>query len=220
MRNGWLAAVAITAVATVPACSEADREQIKHHASQVIAEAEEAAEAVIDQADEAVDTMDDMADKLMFSHSAHSPAAVAALSPVGGSGVRGRIRFSKSIHGLEVRATVSGLSPGEHAVHIHPDNDCSTARVAGPARNQSIDSADARYRNLGEFTSADNGTDIELTVLHVPLSRIMGKAVVVHADGNAPAHPPADAAGVRVACGVIQPASGTGNVPAPANTEH
>lgn len=216
MRDILLVGIAAVAVATITACSEADREQIKNHASEVIETAGQAAETAINKADEAVDTMDDMADQVMFSDSADDALAIATLSAVNSSGVSGRITFSKVIDGMEVRAAVSGLSPGEHAVHIHENGDCSNnARAAGSNLRLSADRAGEIHGNLGEFTSADNGTDTELTVLHVPISEIMGKAVVVHADGNDPDQSPSGGAGARVACGLIEPPSDSGNATTP-----
>lgn len=215
MPKFGLAAMAMLAIAALPACSEADRKQIKQQADQVIEEAGQAAEQVIHQADEAVDQMDDMADKVMASGSRESLVATATLLPVAGSGAYGKITFSKVIDGLQVRAEISNLSLGEHAVHIHRHGDCGhDAAAAGPQLKLSTDRAGSILGNLGEFTIAESGSDTELTVLHVPVAEILGKAVVVHADGNDPEQPPDGDAGARIACGVIHPAAEESKNPA------
>lgn len=210
MRNVWIPIITAAAVATLAACSESDQQQARDQANQAMDKAEKAADQVMDKADKAADKMDDMADDVMASGKSDT-LTVASLSPAGDSGVQGQVTFSKAGDGLQVRSDVSGLSPGKHGVHIHSNGDCSNrARAAGPHLKLSTDGADDIQGNLGEFTAAESGADSERTLLRVPLSEIMGKAVVVHAKGNDPSQPPDGAAGERIACGVIEQAQASG----------
>lgn len=205
-RDYRVVAVAAIAIAALSGCSQANQSSPDNQTQHILDKAEQAAEEVAHKADKAVDKMDDMADMVMASGIDDNPVAYATLKPVGQSGVSGRITFTPVVDGLQVRAHVSGLSPGDHGVHIHKHGSCKhQARAAGPNLTLSTDDSNDIHGNLGEFTAADNGTDTELIVLHVPVSEIMGKAVVVHADGNQPEQTPSGSAGARIACGIIQP---------------
>lgn len=150
-----------------------------------------------------------MADMVMASGIDENPVAYVTLKPVDDSGVRGEITFTPVIDGLQVRAHVNDLAPGEHGVHIHRFESCDNKTQTSTSNlTLSTDDSQDIHGNLGEFTASDNGTDTELTVLHVPISEIMGKAVVVHANGNDKAQPPTGSAGNRIACGLVKPASG------------
>lgn len=213
MRKLWILAITAATVVTVSACSESEQEQAKEQADQAMDQAEAAADKAMEKAEQAADKMDDMADETMASDkSGGGKKATASLSPVADSGAKGKVTFSKVADGIQVRGEATGLSEGKHGVHIHQNGDCGDeAQAAGPHLKLSTDSDDQIHGNLGEFTAGGSGEDTELTLLRVPMSEIMGKAVVVHAKGNDPSQPPGGAAGDRIACGVIEKAQPGGS---------
>ncbi|MBX3161887.1 MAG: superoxide dismutase family protein [Deltaproteobacteria bacterium] len=152
--------------------------------------------------------------------------AIAVLQPSAGSDVEGVVRFvDRPGHGLEVSADVRRLSPGRHGFHVHLYGDCSSpdANSAGPHFHFFGASLDPNVPfitgELGELVAGDEGHAVARGVrlrdaaLQGPFS-IIGRAVVVHAHGDDPAHPPSGDAGERIACGVIGVANPQANVAA------
>lgn len=205
MRNLWILAILLAGGVALTACSEGEQQQAKEQAEEAMDEAQAAAGEAMDEASKAADEMDDMADQAMSEDQGGGEGASAKLEAVGDSGVTGEVTFTKVGDGVQVYAEASGLSEGKHAFHIHQNGNCSNnAQAAGGHLKLSTDGDDEIHGNLGEFTVASSGSDSELSMLDVPISEIMGKAVVVHAKGNDPSQPPGGAAGGRIACGVIK----------------
>jgi Cu-Zn family superoxide dismutase len=152
--------------------------------------------------------------------------AVAVLQPSAGSDVEGVVRFvDVAGRGLEVSADVRRLTPGRHGFHVHVYGDCSSvdANSAGPHFHFFGASLDPNVPfitgELGELVAneegraSSRGVRIRDAALQGPYS-IIGRAVVVHAHGDDPSHPPSGDAGERVACGVIGVANPQANVAA------
>src|SRR5213075_3424684 len=53
--------------------------------------------------------------------------AVAVLHPTAGSKVSGTVTFTEEADGVQVRAEITGLAPGNHGFHVHEFGDCSAA---------------------------------------------------------------------------------------------
>ena len=51
--------------------------------------------------------------------------AEAVLMSKSGSNVSGRVSFSERDGVVTMKAMVRGASPGDHAIHIHVEGDCS-----------------------------------------------------------------------------------------------
>src|SRR5215469_6521093 len=51
--------------------------------------------------------------------------AVAVLHPTAGNKVSGTVTFTEAPDGVQVRAEISGLTPGNHGFHVHEFGDCS-----------------------------------------------------------------------------------------------
>ena len=149
--------------------------------------------------------------------------AVAVLRPTSGHQTTGIVRFRETRDGLEVFTVATNLPQGPHAYHVHVYGDCSApdASSAGPHFHFTGSSFDKEVRiitgNLGELRG--DGTNapshqarIPNATLQGPFS-IIGRAVVIHAQGNDPQVTPDGGAGDRIACGVI----GVGN-PEPPQT--
>lgn len=139
--------------------------------------------------------------------------AIAVLQPTKESHVRGTVRFRDIGNGtLEVFAAVDALPGGTHAYHVHVFGDCSSpdAESAGPHFHFTGSSFDKHVKiitgNLGELRDDGRLTTTHQATIDASLQgrfSILGRAVVVHAQGNDPKVTPDGGAGRRLACGVI-----------------
>jgi superoxide dismutase, Cu-Zn family len=143
-------------------------------------------------------------------------AALAVLSPVGGSGVHGTVRFRQDGPTVRIVADFEGLTPGAHAFHVHSYGDCTSPDggsagghfdFVGDVAAVSHGEVKRITGNLGELVAGADGKahfegEVPLASLNGALS-IAGRSVVVHEKGNDPSKPPLGAAGAREACGVI-----------------
>ncbi len=146
---------------------------------------------------------------------ASGPTAKAEMMGRSGTSVTGQVSLQEVAGGLHIRATVSGLVPGEHGFHVHEVGDCSapdgtsakghfnptghahghhakSERHAGDLPNLVADSqGNARYDQTvsGLSLSGANG--------------VLGRALVIHADPDDYKSQPAGNSGKRVSCGVI-----------------
>jgi Cu-Zn family superoxide dismutase len=144
--------------------------------------------------------------------------ASAALAPSSGSQVSGKLMLMPMGDGVHVSGDIGGLAPNStHGFHIHEKGDCSAAdgSSAGGHFNPSGDThgrASAPHHHLGDN---DNLVADANGVAHVNAhfagamlggggaDDIVGKAVVVHANGDDYTSQPSGNAGARIACGVI-----------------
>jgi Cu/Zn superoxide dismutase len=55
--------------------------------------------------------------------------AVAVLHPSGGSKVSGTVTFTEEADGVQVRAEITGLTPGNHGFHVHEFGAAQPMRV-------------------------------------------------------------------------------------------
>src|SRR5205814_8303298 len=53
--------------------------------------------------------------------------AVAVLHPTAGNKVSGTVTFIEVADGVQVRAEIACLAPGNHGVHVHEFGDCGAA---------------------------------------------------------------------------------------------
>jgi len=151
---------------------------------------------------------------------ATSMKAVAVISPLKGSGVRGIVTFEAVEHGVRVTADLSGLTPGKHGFHIHEFGDCSSddGSSAGGHFNpmgmpHSMPSADKRHAgDMGNIeANADGKAHIDYVDAVMSLTgehAIIGHAVIVHEKEDDLKTQPTGNAGGRIACGVIGIARG------------
>ncbi|MEZ4452529.1 MAG: superoxide dismutase family protein [Nannocystaceae bacterium] len=149
--------------------------------------------------------------------------AVAEMAPLMGSGVEGTVRFTYGGEG-EFRLDVDlvGLTPGLHGLHIHEFGDCSAddGTSAGGHFNPdahmhgAADDGERHAGDLGNIDAADDGKaslsrtlDTAYFSLGGGKYDVRGRAVIVHAMADDFGQPLGNAGG-RVACGVIQAATG------------
>ena len=141
--------------------------------------------------------------------------AVAVLSPTKGSNVSGTVTFTQVNGGVRIVADVTGLTPGEHAFHIHEFGDCSApdATSAGGhfnPRHMQHGAPDASVRHAGDFGNLEaNGAGkahydrVDKMISLNGAESIVGRGVIVHEKVDDFITQPTGNAGARVACGVI-----------------
>ncbi|KAN0000638.1 hypothetical protein ACTFIZ_001074 [Dictyostelium cf. discoideum] len=147
---------------------------------------------------------------------------VNAIAIIKGLGVEGKITFYQECEGssIYINGTVSGLTPGQHGIHVHEFGDTSNGCIsAGEHYNP-------RYRehgspldverhigDLGNIEVLSNGVStisIRDTVMSLfGMFSVMGRTIVIHADrddygrGNFSDSKTTGHSGKRVGCGII-----------------
>ena len=135
------------------------------------------------------------------------------------SGTKGNVVFTQEKGIVTMVAVLSGLTPGEHAIHIHEKADCTAndGTSAGGHWNPTKvqhgkwgDSEGYHKGDIGNFTANEKGQG---TITHItdewcigcgdPNKDILGKAVIVHQGSDDFTSQPTGNAGGRVSCGGI-----------------
>jgi len=144
--------------------------------------------------------------------------AEAKLESRSGSMVTGKVTFTQNGNKVAMKVEVSGLTPGNHAIHLHDKGDCSApdATSAGGHWNPSAEDhgkwahAPFHHGDIGNLVAdakgkAELSMESELWTLgDGKPSDVVGHAVIVHAKEDDFTTQPTGNAGGRVACGVIQ----------------
>jgi Cu-Zn family superoxide dismutase len=152
-------------------------------------------------------------------HGAHGmnqvTKAVAKIDPLGESGVKGKVTFTKQADGVLIEAELTGLQPGEHGFHVHEFGDCSMAdgTCAGGHFNPTgaphggPDDAERHAGDFGNIKADQSGNATYKRVdKHIALggpNSIIGRSVIIHADPDDLKSQPSGNAGARIGCGVI-----------------
>ena len=146
--------------------------------------------------------------------------AVAVLHPTAGNSVEGTVHFMAVSGGVNVKASLKGLAPGNHGFHVHEYGDCTAPDGASAGghfnpRGEPHGAPTDAHRHegdLGNVTAASDGTaTLEWTDRQMKLDGaegVIGHAVIVHANPDDLKTQPSGNAGARVACGVIGVAKG------------
>jgi Cu-Zn family superoxide dismutase len=142
--------------------------------------------------------------------------AVAVLHPTAGNKVSGTVTFTEVADGVQVRAEISGLTPGNHGFHVHEFGDCSAADASSAGAHfnptkQPHAGPDAPERHVGDMGNVQAGASGKATLEYVDHQisltnddrSVIGRSVVVHAKADDLKSQPAGDSGARVACGVI-----------------
>lgn len=144
--------------------------------------------------------------------------AVAVLEPRSGSKVTGTATFTEHEGKVMMKVVVSGLTPGDHAIHLHEVGDCSApdAMSAGGHWNPTSEKhgkwghAPFHHGDIGNLYANRKGKaelTFETELWSIGTGKpadIVGHSVVIHAKVDDYATQPTGNAGERVACGVIQ----------------
>jgi len=148
---------------------------------------------------------------------AKGPKAEAKLESRSGSTVTGKVTFTQHGNKVAMKVVVNGLTPGNHAIHLHDKGDCSApdGTSAGGHWNPSAEDhgkwahAPFHHGDIGNLVADAKGKaelqmESELWTLgDGKPSDVIGHAVIVHAKEDDFTTQPTGNAGGRVACGVI-----------------
>ena len=166
-------------------------------------------------AEEVEESMEEMKEEVM------EEVVKFSMEPKSDSGVQGEVTFTAKDGMVSMAASFTGLTPGEHAIHIHEKADCSAddGTSAGGHWNPTSephgkwgDEAGYHKGDIGNFTADEAGnamvnfeTDQWCLDCDDPNKNIIGKAVIVHQGADDFTSQPSGAAGPRVSCtGIIQ----------------
>jgi len=146
--------------------------------------------------------------------------AMAELTNTKGE-VVGKVRIAgqRGGDGVRIMGEVSGLTPGDHGIHIHMTGKCDAPDFASAgghfnptSAKHSLNTQGGHAGDLGNLTVESSGSaKIDMTVAGVTmrgdgansLFKEGGTALVIHANADDLKSDPAGNAGGRVACGVI-----------------
>jgi len=143
------------------------------------------------------------------------------MEPKSNSNVEGDVSFTDENGQITMVANFSGLSPGEHAIHIHEKADCSSddGKSTGGHWNPTMEPhgkwgvAEGFHKgDIGNFEADENGngsitftTDQWCLGCEDDTKNVIGKAVIVHQGVDDFTSQPSGAAGARISCtGIIQ----------------
>ena len=144
-----------------------------------------------------------------------------AMQPKSNSAVVGEVTFTQEDGKVTMEANFSGLTPGEHAIHLHEKADCSSddGKSTGGHWNPTHEPhgkwlAPEGYHkgDIGNFVADDAGngtltfsTDQWCIGCDDDNMNITGKAVIVHQGVDDYVSQPSGDAGARISCtGIIQ----------------
>ncbi|RYD65122.1 MAG: superoxide dismutase family protein [Sphingomonadales bacterium] len=143
-----------------------------------------------------------------------SESATAALAMADGSAA-GSAVATATPEGLTVTVSVTGITPGEHGVHVHMTGKCDAPgfTTAGghwnPASTQhGLDNPQGAHAgDMPNLNVADDGTGtLSFTLRSGTMAQLLdadGSAFVVHAGKDDQKTDPSGDSGDRVACGVF-----------------
>ena len=148
--------------------------------------------------------------KLQFSLSAKSSSTTS-----------GMVTLTEKAGKVTLEAHINGLTPGQHAIHLHEKADCSSSdgKSTGGHWNPTFEPHGAwgsekgfHRGDIGNFNADETGhgmitftTDLWCLGCDDPVKNILDKAVIVHQGVDDLSSQPSGAAGARISCaGIIQ----------------
>lgn len=147
-------------------------------------------------------------------------SAKATMEAASGSEVTGEATFTDEGNGkVRFELTAENLTPGEHAVHLHENGDCSAedASSAGGHWNPTMKPhgkrGDGTSYHKGDIGNMSVGQDGKGTMTlsvdgwsigGADSTNVVGKSVIIHAKPDDFTSQPSGDAGARVSCGVIK----------------
>lgn len=143
--------------------------------------------------------------------------AGAVLTPRADTDVAGTVTFTQTGEGVVIEASISGVTPGLHGIHLHEKGDCSaddftsTGGHFNPTGDPHGGPNDS-IRHAGDFGNITVGADgsgyLELlsdmlSVEPTAENTVIGRAVILHEGEDDLESQPTGAAGARLACGTV-----------------
>ncbi len=154
-------------------------------------------------------------------HPADSGTAATRLSATirnGQGRALGILTLTQAGEGIRVSGRLTGLTPGEHAIHLHTFGRCDAPKFESAGghwnpTNQKHGTKTPGGPHLGDLPNISVGRDSSVAVdvttpggtfrNQNPLMDIDGAAVIVHASPDDYRSQPSGRAGDRIACGVV-----------------
>jgi Cu-Zn family superoxide dismutase len=160
---------------------------------------------------------------------ASAELANAQLKDLNGKAI-GDVDLTQTPAGVLIRLSVKGLTPGEHAFHVHAVGKCEAPfESAGPHFNpgshkHGMMSGEGHAGDMPNLHVPQSG-ELSVEVLNPAITLVKGKpnslfdsdgsSLVIHAKADDYKSDPAGNSGDRIACGVIQESGATvGSSPA------
>lgn len=173
------------------------------------------------EADKAVDTVEAVANDVKEVIEEEVNTIKFIMEPKSDSNVKGEVTFTEANGTVSMTTNLSGLTEGEHAIHIHQTADCSSndGKSTGGHWNPTNEphgkwgAAEGYHKgDIGNFTAEADGTaTVEFTTDQWCIGcddenkNIVGKGVIVHQGVDDFTSQPSGAAGARVSCaGIIE----------------
>jgi len=144
--------------------------------------------------------------------------AMATINSKSGSNVSGKVTFSELDGNVTMKAIIKGASPGDHAIHIHLEGDCSAEDGSSAGGHWNPTGEDHGKWNQAPFHRGDIGninvdsegegrisrtTDLWCIGCGDVSKDILGKSIIIHQGPDDFSTQPAGAAGPRIGCGEI-----------------
>ncbi|MGO4919083.1 superoxide dismutase family protein [Maribacter spongiicola] len=173
------------------------------------------------EASDAKEEVEELMDEAKTEMNEEETVVKFMLEPKSDSNVKGEVTFTEDDGEVSMIAVLSGLTEGEHAIHIHQTADCTAAdgSSAGGHWNPTNEphgkwGASEGYHkgDIGNFTAdADGNAKVEFSTEEWCIGcddenkNILGKGVIVHQGVDDYTSQPSGAAGARVSCaGIIE----------------
>lgn len=173
------------------------------------------------EASEAKEEMEELMDEAENEMTEQDTVVKFMLEPKSDSNVKGEVIFTEDDGEVDMVALLSGLSEGEHAIHIHQTADCTAAdgSSAGGHWNPTNEphgkwGASEGYHkgDIGNFNAdAEGNAKVEFSTDEWCIGcddenkNILGKGVIVHQGVDDYTSQPSGDAGARVSCaGIIE----------------
>lgn len=145
--------------------------------------------------------------------------AISVIQAKSGSKVSGEVIFSEIDGEVTMKALIKGASPGDHAIHIHLEGDCSAEDGSSAGGHWNPTGEDHGRWGAAPFHRGDIGnikvgadgegrisrtTDLWCLDCGDESKNVVGKAIIIHQGIDDFSTQPSGAAGPRIGCGEIQ----------------
>lgn len=143
----------------------------------------------------------------------NTPQATANITEIAGSGVSGTATFTEENGGVQMEINLQGLTPGQHAVHLHTGTCDNIGDHWNPTNEAHGQRNESEQFHRGDIANVEAGNDStatfsitveDWTIGSSDSTNVVGKLVIVHAGADDFTSQPSGNSGDKIACGVIQ----------------